>query len=87
MKLREGNVFTPVCHSVHSGVSVQGGLCPEGSLPGGSLSGRSLSMGVSVQGGPCPGGPLSGRPPPNGNEQMVHILLECILVSENIWLL
>ena len=28
MKLREGNVFTPVCHSVHSGGSIQarGGL-------------------------------------------------------------
>ena len=41
-KLREGNVFTPVCHSVHrrvsvQGISVQGGLCP-----GGSLSGRPL---------------------------------------------
>ena len=29
-KLREGNVFTPVCDSVHGGVSVQGGLCPGG---------------------------------------------------------
>ena len=28
MKLREGNVFTPVCHSVH------GGLCPGGSVQG-----------------------------------------------------
>ena len=37
-KLREGNVFTPVCHSVH-----KGGLCPGevsvwGLCPGGSLS-------------------------------------------------
>ena len=28
-KLREGNVFTPVCHSVH-----RRGLCPRGSLSG-----------------------------------------------------
>ena len=26
-KLREGNVFTPVCESVHRGVSVLGDLC------------------------------------------------------------
>ena len=36
-KLRQGNVFTPVCDSVHRGRSLSGGvLCP-----GGSLSGRS----------------------------------------------
>ena len=39
-KLREGNVFTPVCDSVH-----RGGLCPGGSL---SKWGGSLSRGVSV---------------------------------------
>ena len=49
-KLREGNVFTPVCHSVHRGI------CVWGSVSGGSLSGGSLSKGVSVQGGLCPGG-------------------------------
>ena len=44
-KLREGNVFTPVCDSVHrGGVSVQGG-----SLSGGSLSRGSLSGGLSVR--------------------------------------
>ena len=50
-ELQEGNVFTPVCHSVHRGgtslsrwVSVQGfGL-------------------IRVQGGQSPGGSLSGRP-------------------------
>ena len=52
-KLREGNVFTPVCDPVHTGgVSVQGGLCSGvsvwGLYPGGSLS---------------RGGSLSGRPP------------------------
>ena len=46
-KLRQGNVFTPVCDSVHRGVSVQGDLfSKEG----------SLSKGVSVQGALCPGG-------------------------------
>ena len=53
-KLRQGNVFTRVCDSVH-----RGGLCPSihyrshdqgGLCPGGSLSGGSLSWGVSVQG-------------------------------------
>ena len=51
----KGNVFTPVCHSVHRGVSVQQGLCPgglclegEGHGLGGSLSRWSLSKGVSV---------------------------------------
>ena len=59
-KLRKGNVFTPVCHSVQGGlcsggrgVSVQGGLCPAV-----SLSGASLSRGV-CPGGLCPGMSLS----------------------------
>ena len=53
-KLRQGNVFIPVCDSVHRGglcpgrVSVQGGLCPGG---------------VSVWGVSLSGGCLSGRPP------------------------
>ena len=76
-KLRQGNVFTPVCGSVHR----RGGLCP-----GGSLSGE-----VSVQevgglcpGGLCPGESLSGRPPllPYGYVRAVHILLVCILVEK-----
>ena len=56
----ESYVFTDVCLS--TGVSVQGGFCPEGSLSRGPLS-----RGVSVQGGLCPGrylcpgGSLSGR--------------------------
>ena len=28
MKFRQGNVFTPVCDSVHRGVTVQGVFCP-----------------------------------------------------------
>ena len=64
----QGNVFTPVCDSVHRGGP--GGLCPRGPLSGGlcqgvSVQGRGLCPGegslsrggVSVQGrGLCPGG-------------------------------
>ena len=71
MNLRQGNVFTPVCHSVHrevsvwwvsvQGVSVKGALCPgglcqRGSLSRGSLSKRLSVQGVSVKGALCPGG-------------------------------
>ena len=63
-KLRQGNVFTSVCDSVHRGVfiiqegslsrgvSVQGG---QGSLSEGGLCPRGLcTRGVPVQGGLCP---------------------------------
>ena len=64
-KLREDNVFTPVCHSVQGGGSLSRGglcpegggvLCPEGCMSGGSLSKGDLSWGVSVQGGSLPRG-------------------------------
>ena len=87
-KLREGNVFTPVCHSIHRwGVSVRGV-----SVRGSGLCSRGISVwGLSVQRGLCPreglspggalpGGSLSGRPPPYVNVRAVRILLECILV-------
>ena len=50
-KLRQGNVFTPVCGSVHR----RGGLCPGGSLSGGSQSRRwgVCVQGVCVQGSLC----------------------------------
>ena len=80
-KSLEGNVFTPVCDSVHRGGSLsRGGLCPGGGslsrgvshCPGwrGSLSKSrgSLSRGISV------------RSPPYSNVLVVSILLECILV-------
>ena len=76
-KLREDNVFTPVCHSVHWG------LCP-GWI---SVQGRSLSRGDTVQWGLCPGESLSGggvsvrETPLYGKEWAVRILLECILVD------
>ena len=50
-KLREGNVFTRVCDSIHR----EGGLCPGGvsvqwvSVQGGLCPGRSLSGGLSVR--------------------------------------
>ena len=57
-KLRQGNVFTRVCDSVH-----RDGLCPSihyrSHDQGGLCPGGSLSRGVSVQGGLCPGGSLS----------------------------
>ena len=58
---REGNVFTPVCDSVHGrgasvqrGVSVKRGSLPRDLCPGGPLF-RSL-----CPAGLCPGGSLSG---------------------------
>ena len=90
----ESYVFTDVCLS--TGVSVQGGFCPEGSLSGGLCPGGlcpgvslsrevSLSRGVSVWEDLCSGisvqGGLCQGNPPNGNVQAVCILLECILVS------
>ena len=33
-KLREGNVFTPICDSVHGGDAWQGGMCGGGSMHG-----------------------------------------------------
>ena len=55
MKFQEGNVFTPVCHSVDRGVSVQ-------RRRGVYVQGVSV-QGVSVQGDLYQGGSLSGRPP------------------------
>ena len=65
-----------------------GCLCPGSFCQAGTLS-RGLCLGdlcpewVSVHGDLCPGGSLSGRPPttpPYSNMQVIHILLECILV-------
>ena len=72
-KLRQCNVFTPVCDSVH------GGLCPGGSLSrrGFSVRGYLSGGGVCVQVGLCQGDP----PPPYGYVRPVCILMECILVK------
>ena len=62
-KLQEGNVFTPVCDSVHGRwVSVRGNLCPGALCPGGLCPGESLSRGSLsgdlCQRGLCPGSSL-----------------------------
>ena len=69
------------------------GFRPGGFLSGGiSVQGVSVQWGVSVHralcpGGLCPGGYLSRGlcqgDPPHGNEWVVHILLECIIVWHN----
>ena len=78
-KLWEGNVFTPVCDSVHGGVSlsrvslcpgwvsVQGALYPWGLCPGGSLSRGVSVQGVSVQGVSVQGGLCPGGLCPGGS--------------------
>ena len=60
-RLGQGNVFTPVCHSVHRG----GGLHPGGLHLGGCLLlGGCLHLGGGLHPGvPHPGGRV-GRPPP-----------------------
>ena len=75
-KLRQGNVFTPLSHSVHGeGVSVP--ACITGHITGGGglSGGQSLSRGISVRGsawgvsvweGPCPGGLCPGGLCPGG---------------------
>ena len=74
--LGQGNIFTPICHSVHRGVPPPGGL-PQGVLP----PGECFLGGVLPPGGGCflsgvPGGDLPGRL----LLRAVRILLECILV-------
>ena len=74
--------------SLSRGISVQWGLCPEGSLSNGSLC--SLSSPVSVQGVSVQEGvsvqvvSIQGDPAIwlYGTEQVVCILLECILVDK-----
>ena len=71
-KLRQGNVFTPVFHSVHReghvwlgvhtwwGVCVAGGVCMAGGMHGGGVHGSRVCMvGVCTAGGMCGG--MHGR--------------------------
>ena len=71
-QLRDGNVFTPVCHSVQGGVSVQEGSLSRSLCPGGLCPGGSLSSGVSVQGGLYPLGSLV---------QGVSVMTQCRLAQ------
>ena len=83
-KLRQGNVFTSGCDSVHKGlVSVQ--ACTTGHMTRGSVS-RVLCPGGLRPGDLRPGGvsvrqTSLGRDPPYGNKRVVCMLLECILVT------
>ena len=87
-KLREGNVFTPVCHSVHKGecfpaCNGQGGLLlgpRRGCLPLGPGGCLPLGLGRVY--------PLLGRPPRLPLKWAVRILLEqgyFLLIFESWW--
>ena len=67
--------------SLSMGVSVQGHLCPEGSLSRGSLS-LGISRGSLSWGSLSRGGLCQGDHPAYGKERAVRILLECILVMQ-----
>ena len=75
-KLRQGNVFTPVCDSVHRGGGVSVPACTTGHMTRGVsvLGGASLSRGGLSRETPYT------ETPSYGNERAVRILLECILV-------
>ena len=82
MKLREGNVFTSVCDSVHVGVPGLRGVWSRGCLVlGGAWPGGS-SLGVPGARGFGSGGVPGADPPGRLLLQAVHILLECILVIQ-----
>ena len=68
--LGQGNVLTPVCHSVHKGGFASGGICIQGGLHPGDLYPRGL-------GRPPPQQILRDTV----NKRAVHILLECILAT------
>ena len=72
-KLREGNVFTPVCDSVHRGV----GVYPSMQWAMGCTSSRQIPLGRH----PLRQTPLPLRWP---LKRAVRILLECILVQDLI---
>ena len=76
-KLREGNVFTGVCDSVHGGVPGPGGAWSRGGV---CSQGGAWSRGVSAPGGVCSRGDPGGDPPGRLLLRAVRILLECILV-------
>ena len=82
-KLRQGNVFTPVCHSVH--------------IPRADTPQADTSLGRHPPGRHPPGRHPPGQTHPwvatptlvqcildTVNKQVVHILLECILVFLNL---
>ena len=87
--LGQGNIFTPVCHSVHRGACVvaPGGACvvaPVGGWHAWLLQGGVVALGGVwlLLGGMhgCFQGGMRGIRRDTINERAVRILLECILV-------
>ena len=81
LSLRQGNVFTPVCHSVHRGVAdPPGAPTPRANIPRSRLPWEQTSPGSRP--------PRSRHPPAQcmlegtGNKWAIRILLECILVID-----
>ena len=72
--LGQGNIFNPVCHSVHGGVPGPVGVCL---IWGGGACSRGVCSGGG--GGACSGGAW-WRPPGRLLLRAVRILLVCILV-------
>ena len=79
--LGQGNIFTPVCHSVHRGVLSQHALqvVSQHALQGGLLQGVCSQVRSAPGGMPALGGAW-WRPPGRPLLRVVRILLECILV-------
>ena len=76
MKLRQGNGFTPVCHSVHWG----GGCLPQCML-GYTPPGRHPLADIHPRANtPWVDTPPADNPPRRSLQPTVRILLECILV-------
>ena len=82
--LGQGNIFTPVCHSLHRGVPAPRGVPGLGGclLPGSACSSGGLLPGGPAHGGACSRGVPDGGPPRQLLLQVVCILLECILVFD-----
>ena len=89
----QGNIFTPVCHSVHRGECSRYCFNFGGGAPDFALIFRGVFFGGGILGGSSKfsGGYFGGVGPPNfggvlhwnmANVRPVHILLECILVSQ-----
>ena len=93
-KLRQGNVFTPVCHSAYRGGVYQTppgqtsplGRHPLGSYPLGRHHLRQTPLADTPPADPPADNPQDRHPTGSAcwdtvNKWSVHILLECILVS------
>ena len=90
-KLREGDVFTSVCDSVHRGACMAGGVSGGAYMTGGGLygmghvwQGRCVWQGAICGKGACMAGGTCGRgvcvQEKRPLKRAVRILLECILV-------